>query len=322
MHKIGKGGIIGAGHVGSHVAAMLASQGVCGQIALLDIDQKKALAHSQDIADGMAYWPRPVRVWAGDYQDLADADLVVMAACGAAIEQNRLDELAATVAVMDQIVPQLKACGFGGVVVSISNPCDVIAQYLQKALGLTVIGTGTALDSARLSRRLAGLLGAAPQSVSAYMLGEHGDSQVPAFHAASVAGQPLAQWMAEHPGRCAAEELARVARETAEAGWEIVLGKGSTEFGVASAAAALIRAVLLDEKRVLPCSVPLDGQYGQRDVYASTLCLIGAGGAEEIWQLPLSDQEAQALAESCRIIREYGVKAAALSTLANEKIHG
>ena len=113
MRKIGKVGIIGAGHVGSHVAAMLASQGVCGQIALLDIDQKKALAHSQDIADGMSYWPRPVRVWAGDYQDLADADLVVMAACGAAIEQNRLDELAATVAVMDQIVPQLKACGFG-----------------------------------------------------------------------------------------------------------------------------------------------------------------------------------------------------------------
>lgn len=315
MYRSGKVGIIGAGHVGSHVAAMLASQGVCGQIVLLDIQAEKALAQSQDIADGMAYWPRPVQVRAGDYDDLADADIIVMAACGAAIEQNRLDELAATVAAMDQIVPALRRCGFRGMVVSISNPCDVIAHYLHKALGLTVIGTGTALDSARLNRRLAGLLGVAPQSVSAYMLGEHGDSQVPALSAASVAGQPLAQWTAEHPGRCAPEDLARAARQTTEAGWEIVLGKGSTEFGVASAAAALIRAILWDEKRVLPCSVPLTGQYGQRDVYASTLCLIGAGGAEEIWQLPLNDQETQAMAESCRIIRQHSAKAEELSSL-------
>lgn len=319
MKSSRKVGIIGAGHVGAHVAAMLASQGICGQIALLDTNRNKALAQSQDIADGMAYWPRPVQIWAGNYGDLADADIVVIAACGAAIEQNRLDELAATVAVLDQIVPQLKNSSFQGVVVSISNPCDVVAQYLRRALGLTVIGTGTALDSARLSRRLASLLGVAPQSVSAYMLGEHGDSQVPAFSAASVAGQPLSQWMAEHPGRCTTEDLARIARETMEAGWNIVLGKGSTEFGVASAAAALIRAILLDEKRVLPCSVLLEGQYGQRDVYASAPCLMGAGGAEEIWQLPLNDQEAQAMAESCRIIREYGAKAAALSTLAGRQ---
>lgn len=319
MKSSRKVGIIGAGHVGAHVAAMLASQGICGQIALLDTDRNKALAQSQDIADGMAYWPRPVQIWAGNYGDLADADIVVIAACGAAIEQNRLDELAATVAVLDQIVPQLKNSGFQGVVVSISNPCDVVAQYLRRALGLTVIGTGTALDSARLSRRLASLLGVAPQSVSAYMLGEHGDSQVPAFSAASVAGQPLSQWMAEHPGRCTTEDLARIARETMEAGWNIVLGKGSTEFGVASAAATLIRAILLDEKRVLPCSVLLEGQYGQRDVYASSPCLVGAGGAEEIWQLPLNDQEAQAMAESCQIIREYGAKAAALSTLVGRR---
>lgn len=319
MKSSRKVGIIGAGHVGAHVAAMLASQGICGQIALLDTNRNKALAQSQDIADGIAYWPRPVQIWAGNYGDLADADIVVIAACGAAIEQNRLDELAATVAVLDQIVPQLKNSGFQGVVVSISNPCDVVAQYLRRALGLTVIGTGTALDSARLSRRLASLLGVAPQSVSAYMLGEHGDSQVPAFSAASVAGQPLSQWMAEHPGRCTTEDLARIARETMEAGWNIVLGKGSTEFGVASAAATLIRAILLDEKRVLPCSVLLEGQYGQRDVYASSPCLVGVGGAEEIWQLPLNDQEAQAMAESCQIIREYGAKAAALSTLAGRQ---
>lgn len=171
--------------------------------------------------------------------------------------------------------------------------------------GLRVLGTGTAPDSARFSRRVAALLGVAPQNVCAYMLGEHGDSQVAALSQITVSGQPLAQWMEQHPGKITEEDLKKAAKETVETGWQIVLGKGSTEFGVASAAAAITRAILRDEKRVMPCSALLTGQYGQEGVFASTLCVIGRDGAEEVWQLPLNQEGEEALVRSCEIIRRF-----------------
>lgn len=157
--------------------------------------------------------------------------------------------------------------------VSISNPCDVIAQKMWEMTGLRVLGTGTALDSARFSRRVAALLGAAPQNVCAYMLGEHGDSQVAALSQITVSGQPLAQWMEQHPGKITKDDLNKAARETVETGWQIVLGKGSTEFGVASAAAAITRAILRDEKRVCPARPFSPDSMARRGVFASTLCV-------------------------------------------------
>lgn len=298
-------GIIGAGHVGSHVAMSLVIQGICRRVVLIDTDEKKARAQADDLMDGLCHLPWPVEIKAGSYEDLKDAQVVVMAACGAAIEEDRLQELADTLKVTEEVASRLKECGFQGVVVSISNPCDVIAQKMWEMTGLRVLGTGTALDSARFSRRVAALLGVAPQNVCAYMLGEHGDSQVAALSQITVSGQPLAQWMERHPGKITEEDVKKAARETVETGWQIVLGKGSTEFGVASAAAAITRAILRDEKRVMPCSALLTGQYGQEGIFASTLCVIGRDGAEEVWQLPLNQEEEEALVRSCEIIRRF-----------------
>lgn len=298
-------GIIGAGHVGSHVAMSLVTQGICRRVVLIDTDEKKAWAQADDLMDSLCHLPRPVEIKAGSYEDLKDAQVVVMAACGAAIEEDRLQELADTLKVTEEVAPRLKECGFQGVMVSISNPCDVIAQKMWEMTGLRVLGTGTALDSARFSRRVAALLGVAPQNVCAYMLGEHGDSQVAALSQITVSGQPLVQWMERHPGKVTKDDLNKAAKETVETGWQIVLGKGSTEFGVASAAAAITRAILRDEKRVMPCSALLTGQYGQEGVFASTLCVIGRDGAEEVWQLPLNQEEEEALVRSCEIIRRF-----------------
>lgn len=298
-------GIIGAGHVGSHVAMSLVTQGICRRVVLIDTDEKKARAQADDLMDSLCHLPWPVEIKAGSYEELKEAQVVVMAACGAAIEEDRLQELADTLKVTEEVAPRLKECGFQGVVVSISNPCDVIAQKMWEMTGLRVLGTGTALDSARFSRRVAALLGVAPQNVCAYMLGEHGDSQVAALSQITVSGQPLAQWMKQHPGKVTKDDLNKAAKETVETGWQIVLGKGSTEFGVASAAAAITRAILRDEKRVMPCSALLTGQYGQEGVFASTLCVIGRDGAEEVWQLPLNQEEEEALVRSCEIIRRF-----------------
>ncbi len=303
MHQHTKVGILGAGHVGSHVAYSLAAQGICDQIVLLDIDGQKASSQAEDIADAVPSLLHPLQVTAGGYDDIADADVVVLAACGSAVEQDRLQELEATWAVAEAIAPQLVACGFCGIVVSISNPCDIIAQRFAQRTGLQVIGTGTALDSARLRRRLAQWLGVAPHSVCAYMLGEHGDSQVAALHAASVAGIPLFLWLEQHG--LPRQALAPLLEQTVYAGWHVLQGKGCTEFGIGGAAAALIRAILRDEKAVLPCSTLLQGQYGQQGVYASTPCRIGAQGVETILELPLSPQEQQALDQSCAILRKH-----------------
>ena len=173
MKKTTKIGIIGAGHVGSHVASSLMTQGLCDEIVLLDTDEGKARRHADDIADSVAYMPLPAKIYAGGYEALADADIVVLSACSTIFEQDRLLELDATVKVIAEIAPQLTASGFSGIVVSISNPCDVIAQYFARITGLNVVGTGTALDSARLRRRLAAMLGVSPHSVCAYELGEH-----------------------------------------------------------------------------------------------------------------------------------------------------
>ena len=207
-------GVIGAGHVGSHVASALSLGGLCDEIVLVDCDADKARAQAIDLADAAVCFPRPVAIAAGGYDKLADAALVVMAACDGILEEDRLLELDNTVRVAQQILPRLKDSGFCGVVVSITNPCDIIAQYLAAGTGLTVIGTGTALDSARLRLRIAQAAGVAPASVEAYCLGEHGDSQVAALSSAVIGGRPVQEL-------CSEAALAEAARCTISAGWEI-----------------------------------------------------------------------------------------------------
>ena len=284
-------GVIGAGHVGSHVASALSLGGLCDEIVLVDCDADKARAQAIDLADAAVCFPRPVAIAAGGYDKLADAALVVMAACDGILEEDRLLELDNTVRVAQQILPRLKDSGFCGVVVSITNPCDIIAQYLAAGTGLTVIGTGTALDSARLRLRIAQAAGVAPASVEAYCLGEHGDSQVAALSSAVIGGRPVQELCSE------------AARCTISAGWEIAAPKGSTEFGIGSVAAALCAAILRDERRVIPCSAMLNGEYGERGVYASLPRVIGAAGVLRTLTPELNPAERESFARSCAVLR-------------------
>ncbi|MDL2319146.1 L-lactate dehydrogenase, partial [Eubacteriales bacterium OttesenSCG-928-A19] len=306
QHHIGggimsKAAIIGAGHVGSHVAASFCFQQVVDEIVLIDIDEKKAWAHATDLSDMGANLPRAARVYAGGYGDIADADLVIISACAKFFDEDRLRELDDTIAVMDDIVEKLAPSGFAGIVLSISNPCDIVAQYIAQRTGLNVIGTGTMLDSARLRCRLADVLGVAPASVQAYCLGEHGDSQVLLLSGAMVGGQPLALFAG--PER--AEDIEKAARDTVTAGWDIVLGKGCTEFGIGAATAELARAILHDEGKVLPCSTMLRGAYGVEGVYASVPCLIGREGVKGVVEAPLNAEERAAFARSCEVLRAH-----------------
>lgn len=292
--------VIGTGHVGSHVALECVRQGLAKELVLVDIDREKARGHAADLRDAAVYASRDVHVYAGWYEDVRDADIAVMCACAAGYESSdRLMELESTLAVARDVAGELKGCGFSGTVVSISNPCDLIAQYLRAKTGFTVIGTGTALDSARFRALLAQALHAGASAVKGYCLGEHGDSQVPALSTVTVDGLPLTQ------AAPADLDLTEIVRQTVSAGWDIVLQKGCTEFGIGAAAARLIRAILWDEGAELACSVMLTGQYGGSEIYAGVPCRVGRQGAAPLPDLCLTEEEQAALKRSFQVLKGH-----------------
>lgn len=300
--------IIGAGHVGSHAGYALAAQGLAEEIVYIDVDEKKAEAQALDIYDATVYLPHRVVVKAGDYSDAKDAELMVIAAGPLPdINQTRMDTLGDTVKVMKDVVKNIKKSGFGGIIVSISNPADVIAHYIQNQLNYPpyrIISTSTTLDSARLRRALSQALNVDQKSICAYVMGEHGESQMVPWSAVTVAGKPIARLMAEKPEKYGKLDLKAIAEEGRLGGWHVLEGKGSTEFGIGTSLAEIARAILCDEKRILPVSVSLNGQYGQKDVYASVPAVLGNNGVEEIIEINLTEEEKKAFDNSCRVMRE------------------
>lgn len=300
--------IIGAGHVGSHCGYSLAAHGVCDELVFIDIDKEKAVSQALDIADAVAYLPHGVISRAGDYGDLKDADIAVMSA-GPLPDgtQTRMEMLGETVRMIRTIVPQIKSSGFSGMLISISNPADVIAHYLQKSIGLPaekVISTSTSLDSARLRRVISEHTGVARQSIQAYVLGEHGESQTAAWSNVAVAGKPISRWMEQYPETWGRLDLPAMAEEARQGGWVVLHGKKSTEFGIGTTLCEIAKAILHDEHRVVPVSVLLEGQYGQKDVYASVPAVLGRDGVERIVELDLAPGEKAAFDASCDVMRK------------------
>ena len=293
--------IIGAGHVGSHCASALAMDGTAKEIVLLDRDQEKAQAQSFDVADSVSFLQHPATVRAGSYEDCRDADIVVVAVGKARIPgQTRLDLLADSVVMARDVADHLNEVQYRGIVITITNPADIIADCMRKRMEAKrwrVFGTGTLLDTARLLRILSEETGVDRRSIQAFALGEHGDSSMIPFSSITIGGIPLAQY----PDMNKAHILER----TRGIGMDIINGKGSTEFGIGSALTTMVRTILRDEKRILPASVLLEGEYGQREVHCGVPCLIGRNGIEKIMQLDLTTEEATQLDASCQVIKTH-----------------
>lgn len=303
--KTRKIGIIGAGHVGSHVGFALATQGEVDELVLIDCDLEKAEAQALDITDAVSYLPHHVTARAGAYQDLAEADCVVI--CVGPLsgpKEDRLDELEEVVAVLDDVLPNIQESGFDGFIINISNPADVITTYIQDYLDYPkerILSTGCVLDSARLQSQLANRLEINRQSINAFCLGEHGFSAMIPWSHVAVSGQPLEVYLR-------ANDLAplnheQLLQETKDGGYRVLLGKGSTEFGIATALVEVVKSLLHDERKVLPVSVYLDGQYGQEGIFASVPAIIGKRGVERLLEWQLTEGEQADFEQSCEIIR-------------------
>lgn len=314
--KTRKVGIIGAGNVGPHVALNLAIQGLADEIVFYDIKEKKAAAEAMDIMDAVSYMPHHVTCYGGTVDDMRDADIIVNASGKTRRpEQTRLDMMDEAVETTKQFAPLIAKSGFDGIIISISNPCDIIAEYLQHLLDWPkerIIGSGTALDSARLQMQLAAQLGVNRRSVTAYLLGEHGDSSMIPWSHVLVAGKQVDELLSENPGKYKMDSHTDVLEKVHRGGYFENDGKGCTEFGVASATAELIRAIFHDEHKILPCSVYLDNLYGVRDTFASVPVKVGANGIEDIIEIHLTQEEQQEFESSIQILKEHYARALTL----------
>lgn len=289
--------IIGIGHVGSHIASSLFTQNVCNEIALIDQEQDKSLAHALDLMDMACYLENDIKIYNGTYKDLKDSDILFISICGIFSAKDRLLELEASKKIVDEIAPKILASGFKGVILSVSNPCDIIANYLQERTGLNVIGTGTMLDSARLKLKLSEALNISTKSVHGYMLGEHGNSQFLAKSLTSIHGIGLEDYLKNNNIEL---DIAKLEKEVIEGGMEIAKRKLCTEFGIGMSCAYLAKTILNDERKVLSCSTFVE-KYG---VYTSVPCIIGKEGVIQQVKFKLSEQEQIAFEKSCDVLRE------------------
>lgn len=295
--------VIGSGHVGATAAYALTISGAAREVVLIDKDRGRAEGEAMDLQHAAAL-ARPVRVWAGDYADAARADIaVITAGVGGRPGETRLDLLGRNVVVVRECMRELLAAGFDGIVLMTTNPVDVLAQVAQEESGLPVarvIGSGTVLDTARLRAMLGERLGLEARSIHAYVIGEHGDSEIAAWSSARVAGVPLGNYCDAVGVAIDFDELLGQVRRAAP---EIIRHKGYTSVAIASCVARICEAVLRDEQTVLPVSTMAAGLHGIGGVYLSLPCVVGRAGVGRVIELPLDEEERAGLHASADVLR-------------------
>lgn len=308
MNKLRKVGICGVGHVGAHCAYSLMLQGICDEIVLVDILEAKVISEHQDLSDAVGYMPHRVKVTYETYADFKDCDIVVMSV-GVIHEgeRDRLLELQSSKEMIDQCLDGIFGNGFHGILINITNPCDIMTHYIYQKTGYDkhkIIGTGTCLDSIRLKSILARESGIDHKSIQAYMLGEHGESQMIPWSAVSFGAKPLSELQQAQPERFCFD-YAAILHEVRFAGWKVLDGKGGTEYAIATSLAHLVNCIFHDEKQIIPVSALLEGQYGISDLHLSTPCIIGKDGIEEIIELKLTKEEQEELHASAKVMHEH-----------------
>ncbi|WP_125008885.1 L-lactate dehydrogenase [Lentilactobacillus kosonis] len=297
--------LIGDGAVGSSYAYAMMQQGLAEEFVIVDVVKERTEGDALDLEDAQVF-TSPKHVFSGDYSDCADADLAVITA-GAPQKpgETRLDLVNKNLKIMQAIIDPLVASGFKGIILVAANPVDILTYAAQKFSGFPknrVFGSGTSLDSSRLQVGLAKKLNVNPQSINAYIMGEHGDSEFAAYASATVGGESLIE-RAKRAG-LSMDDLHQIEDDTRHKAYEIINRKGATFYGVATALMRISKAILRDENTVLPVGAPMDGQYGLNDVYIGTPAIINGSGVAEVIEVPLSDEEKELMRKSAETLQK------------------
>lgn len=299
--------IVGAGHVGTTLAYTCLMRGLGKTIALFGRDPHRVRAEVLDLNHGLQFVPMATVVGSADIEVCRGADVVVVTAGANAVPgQNRLDVAEANVAMCRDLVPRLVQVAPSAIFLFVTNPVDVVTYAGLRISGLPptqVFGTGTVLDSSRLRWLVSRHCGVAVQNVHAYIVGEHGDSEVPLWSSAEVGGVPLLQWQNPDLLPLDASVRADLLQRAVGEGYEVLAGKGYTNYAVSLATARIIESVLYDEHQVLPVSSLVEGFLGIRDVCLSVPSVINRNGVQRTLPIPLSSAEAEALQRSAAAVR-------------------
>jgi L-lactate dehydrogenase len=299
--------IVGAGHVGVTLAYACMIRGTGKTIALYDRNAEKVQAEALDLQHGLQFVPTATVTGSDDVEVCRGADVLVLTVGGyPKVGQPRLEIARDSVATCRELLPALLDVAPDAVVVIVTNPVDVVTYAALKVLGLPrnqVLGSGTMLDSSRLRSLISRRYGVAVQSVHAYIVGEHGDSEIPLWTSATVGGVPILHWDDEELPPLTAAERDGIGRQVIQAGYQVLRGKGYTNYGIALAAARIIEAVLYDEHQVLPVSSLLTGYAGISDVCLSVPSVVNRTGVLKVLPVPLSEDERVGLQHSARAVR-------------------
>ena len=299
--------VIGCGLVGSASAFALLESGLFSEMVLIDVDADRAEGEALDISHGMAF-ASPMTIYAGTYDDIADAAVIVVTAgVGQKPGETRIDLVHRNVEVFRGIMGEIRARDCGGILLVVSNPVDILTYAAIRLSGLPedrVIGSGTVLDTARLKQIIVDRLEVHPRNVHARILGEHGDSEIIAWSSAHVAGIPLEDFFnmrAEGSYADFRDEMSDLVRNAA---YEIIRRKRATYYGIALSVKRICEAIVRDEKSVLSVSNMLHGEFGIEGVALSTPCIVGRAGIEGRMPPSLNYAEQQSLKESAALLRE------------------
>ena len=307
--KTSKLTVVGAGSVGSSIAYASLIRGSARRIALYDINAKKVDAEVKDLAHGTQFTPTSVMEGGADIEVARDSNIIIITA-GARQNpgQTRLDLAGVNARILTDMVPKLLDVAPDAILVLVTNPCDVLTAVAQKVSGLPtsrVISTGTILDTSRLRWAIGQHAHVQQRNVHAIMVGEHGDTEFPIWSSATIAQIPIREWKGENGKRLFTEELlAKIAHDTVHAAYEIIEGKGATNYAIGLAGASLVEAILGNQRIILPVSSVLDDYRGISGVAMSVPSLVTREGVKEVYEFPMDAHEIGLLQKSAAAIRE------------------
>ncbi len=307
IHHPTRVAIVGVGNVGATFAYHLLISGLASEIVLIDANQARAEGEAMDLMHTVPF-SRPTRIWAGSYADCAGAAVTVITAGSAQRPgETRLDLAARNTHIFRQIIPQIVENNPNGLLVIASNPVDVLTYAALKISGLPsarVIGSGTILDTARFRYLLSQAFDVDARSVHAYIIGEHGDSEVPVWSLANIAGMRLADFCAANGFGCAdRQQLDEIFAQTRDAAYHIIQRKGATYYAIGAGLVRLVEAILRDQGTVLSVSSLIHDYYDLNDVCFSLPSVLDAGGVERVLHLALDEQELSGLRQSAALLQ-------------------
>ncbi len=301
--------LIGTGMVGMSFAYALVNQGgICNELVLIDVNKERANGEAMDLNHGLAFAKSNMRIYAGDYKDCIDADIVVIAAGVAQKEgETRLDLLQRNTEVFRSIINPVVKSGFDGIFLVATNPVDIMTRvtYELSRFGASrVIGTGTSLDTARLRYLLGDYFTVDPKNIHAYVIGEHGDSEFVPLSQVMLATKSVTEILEDERNDYNMDDMRSIEEQVRTSAYKIIKAKRATYYGIGMAIARIVKAILGDENSVLTVSAKLCGEYDSKNVFIGVPCIIGRNGVKEIVELSLTDEEKERFQNSRKVLED------------------